>query len=73
LFAVGRQAGEIAGAARRGGLRAVEEILEVEKAAAAVLQFVRPGDVVLIKASRVAGLERVGEALRGKPAVIPGN
>jgi UDP-N-acetylmuramoyl-tripeptide--D-alanyl-D-alanine ligase len=26
---------------------------------------VRPGDVVLIKASRVAGLERIAEALRG--------
>jgi UDP-N-acetylmuramyl pentapeptide synthase len=31
----------------------------------AVRSFLKPGDVVLIKASRAARLERVAEALRG--------
>jgi UDP-N-acetylmuramoyl-tripeptide--D-alanyl-D-alanine ligase len=64
LFTVGREAGEIATAARRGGLQTVVEIPEVENAALAVQEFARPGDVVLIKASRAMRLERVAEALR---------
>lgn len=64
LFAVGRQAEEIATAARRGGLQTVVEIPEVEKAALAVREYARPGDVVLIKASRAMRLERISEALR---------
>jgi UDP-N-acetylmuramoyl-tripeptide--D-alanyl-D-alanine ligase len=63
LFTVGRQAGEIASAARRGGLRTVVEIPEVETAVLAVREFARPGDVVLIKASRAMRLERITEAL----------
>jgi len=66
LFTVGRQAGEIANAARRGGLRTVVEIPEVETAVQAVREFARPGDVVLIKASRAMRLERITEALRAK-------
>lgn len=65
LFTVGRQAGEIALAARHNGLETVVEIPEVENAALAVQEFARPGDVVLIKASRAMRLERVAEALRG--------
>ena len=61
---MGRQAGEIATAARRGGLRTVVEIPEVETAVRAVREFARPGDVVLIKASRSMRLERITEALR---------
>jgi UDP-N-acetylmuramoyl-tripeptide--D-alanyl-D-alanine ligase len=64
LFAVGRQAGEIANAARRGGLQTVVEIPEVELAARAVREYARPGDVVLIKASRAMRFERITEALR---------
>jgi UDP-N-acetylmuramoyl-tripeptide--D-alanyl-D-alanine ligase len=66
LFTVGQQAGEIATAARRGGLRTVVEIPEVETAVRAVQEFARPGDVVLIKASRAMRLERITEALRTK-------
>ena len=66
LFAVGEHAGEIASAARRGGLQTVTEIFEVENAARAVRAFARPGDVVLIKASRSMQLERITEALRGE-------
>ena len=64
LFTVGRQAAEIASAARRGGLRGVVETPEVETAVRAVRDFARPGDVVLVKASRAMRLERIAEALR---------
>ena len=36
-------------------------------AASAVASLVRPGDVVLVKASRGIGLEVVAEALEGAP------
>ena len=36
-------------------------------AAAAVKSLVQPGDVVLLKASRSTGLEKVGAALRAAP------
>jgi UDP-N-acetylmuramoyl-tripeptide--D-alanyl-D-alanine ligase len=42
----------------------VFEFIDVESAALAVKSFVKPGDVVLIKASRAARLERISEALR---------
>ena len=64
LFAVGKMAGELGGAARKAGLLRVTEIGEVEGAAAAVKEYLQPGDVVLLKASRSTRLERVGEALR---------
>jgi UDP-N-acetylmuramoyl-tripeptide--D-alanyl-D-alanine ligase len=35
----------------------------VDDAVALVRELLRPGDVVLVKASRAAGLERVAEAL----------
>jgi UDP-N-acetylmuramoyl-tripeptide--D-alanyl-D-alanine ligase len=73
LFTVGLQAGEIASAARRGGLHGVVEIPEVETAARAVRDFARPGDVVLVKASRAMRLERITEALRGELARKPAN
>lgn len=66
LFTVGRQAGEIATAARRNGLGAVVEIPEVETAVSAIREFARPGDVVLVKASRAMRLERITEALRAQ-------
>jgi UDP-N-acetylmuramoyl-tripeptide--D-alanyl-D-alanine ligase len=65
LFAIGRQASQIAEAARARGLKSVVEIAEVEPAAQAVKEFARPGDVVLVKASRSMRLERITEALRG--------
>jgi UDP-N-acetylmuramoyl-tripeptide--D-alanyl-D-alanine ligase len=60
-------------AARRIAVGAVREGVEPdrvtivdtgEEALAAVLRIARPGDVVLVKASRAVGLERVAEALR---------
>jgi UDP-N-acetylmuramoyl-tripeptide--D-alanyl-D-alanine ligase len=64
LFAIGQRAGDIAAAARKNGLKNVIEILEAEVAAHEVEQFVRPGDLVLVKASRSMRLERVTELLR---------
>jgi UDP-N-acetylmuramoyl-tripeptide--D-alanyl-D-alanine ligase len=64
LFAVGTRAAGIAAAAREGGLRNVVELLDVEDAARAVKDFARPGDAVLVKASRAMRLERITETLR---------
>lgn len=68
LFAVGTMAPVIARAARDSGLARVFEFADVETAATAVKRFVRQGDVVLLKASRLARLERIGEALRSRKA-----
>jgi UDP-N-acetylmuramoyl-tripeptide--D-alanyl-D-alanine ligase len=65
LVAVGRMAGLIARGAREAGLNRVLEIGEVEAAGAALKKFLKPGDVVLLKASRTTRLERVAEALCG--------
>ena len=64
LFAVGRMAAVVARGARAAGLTRILEFADVDSAAAAIKQFVKPGDLVLLKASRVARLERVGEWLR---------
>jgi UDP-N-acetylmuramoyl-tripeptide--D-alanyl-D-alanine ligase len=65
LFAVGKMAPVMARAARAAGLARVLEFADVEVAAVAIKQFVRDGDVLLLKASRVARLERIAERLRG--------
>ncbi len=67
LFAVGKMAGVMAGAAREAGLRAVDEFADAPAAAEAVKNFLKPGDVVLLKASRSSRLERLSEALRAGP------
>lgn len=64
LFAVGTMARVTAAAARAAGLPGTAEFDDVERAAGAVRDFVKAGDVVLLKASRVMRLERIGEALR---------
>jgi len=64
LVAVGKFARETAQAAEAAGLKEVSEFADVPGAAAAVKGLVQPGDVVLLKASRATGLEKVGEALR---------
>jgi UDP-N-acetylmuramoyl-tripeptide--D-alanyl-D-alanine ligase len=64
LFAVGAMGPVLARGAREAGLTRVFEFAEVEAAAAALCQFVRGGDLVLLKASRATRLERVSEALR---------
>lgn len=64
LFAVGKMAGHLAGAARAAGLSAVTEIAEVAGAGETVRSELLPGDLVLLKASRSTRLERVGEVIR---------
>ncbi len=64
LFAIGKMASVTANAARAAGLTRVMEFGELEPAARAVRRFVKPGDLVLLKASRAAKFERLAEALR---------
>jgi len=70
LFAVGRMASVTAQAAREAGLLRVMEFMDVDAAAGAVKNFVKPGDLLLLKASRVARLERISEMLRGVEAAL---
>jgi UDP-N-acetylmuramoyl-tripeptide--D-alanyl-D-alanine ligase len=67
FFAVGKMAGVMAGAAREAGLKSVDEFADPLAAADAVKNFLKPGDVVLLKASRSSRLERLSEALRDAP------
>ena len=64
LVAVGRFARDTIDAARAAGLIDAIECPDVNSASLLVKKLVRPGDTVLVKASRAAGLERVGQALR---------
>lgn len=64
LFAVGKMAPVMARGARNAGLNRVMEFADVATAALAVKQFVRDGDLLLLKASRASCLEQVGEQLR---------
>ncbi|HEU5071521.1 MAG TPA: UDP-N-acetylmuramoyl-tripeptide--D-alanyl-D-alanine ligase [Verrucomicrobiae bacterium] len=64
LIAVGKQARWTAEGARAAGLHRVLEFADVESAAGAVKNFLKPGDLLLLKASRAARLERITEQLR---------
>lgn len=64
LIAVGAMASVMARAARAAGLLRVFEFAEVESARAAIKRFFKPGDLVLLKASRATRLERVANVLR---------
>ena len=64
LFAIGKMAPVTAAAARGAGLNRVIEFADVESAADAVKNFLKAGDVVLLKASRVSRLERIAETLK---------
>jgi UDP-N-acetylmuramoyl-tripeptide--D-alanyl-D-alanine ligase len=63
LFAVGRMALVTGEAARQAGLGEVRELDDAEAAAELLARTVRPGDVILVKASRRARLERISETL----------
>ena len=68
LFAVGKMAPVTAKAARDSGLKRVIEFMDVEAAMKAVKQFLKAGDVVLLKASRTSRLERIAETLKSGKA-----
>jgi UDP-N-acetylmuramoyl-tripeptide--D-alanyl-D-alanine ligase len=63
LVTVGKMAETVAAAARDAGLASVAAFTEVEQAAEALRQFLRPGDVLLLKGSRASGLDKIGELL----------
>ena len=64
LFTVGANSAATARAARAAGLTRVIEFVDVEAALRAVKNFLKPGDVVLLKASRSSRLERIAEILK---------
>ena len=64
VVAVGPRAEGIAAGAREAGCT-VEEVDDGDAAASLIVAEMRDGDAVLVKASRVAGLERVAEAVVG--------
>jgi UDP-N-acetylmuramoyl-tripeptide--D-alanyl-D-alanine ligase len=66
LFAIGKMAPVMASAARAAGLTRVIEFTEVEAALPAMKNLLKPGDVVLLKASRSARLERIAEVLKAE-------
>jgi len=66
LFAVGQMAAVTAQAARDAELMRVFEFAEVEAAIKVLKSFLKPGDVVLLKASRVSRLERIAEMLKAE-------
>jgi UDP-N-acetylmuramoyl-tripeptide--D-alanyl-D-alanine ligase len=68
LFTVGAKSSLIAQGARDAGLVRVLEFIDVEPAADAVRKFLKPGDVLLLKASRSSRLERIAELLRDEGA-----
>lgn len=70
LFAVGKMASVMGRSAREAGLNRVLEFADVESAGSALKNFVKPGDLVLVKASRSSRLERVAEMLRGNECSI---
>lgn len=71
LIAVGSQARCVVEAARRAGMpaKAVFACTDSDEAAEAAQHIVRPGDVVLIKASRGLALERVAQRLAAASGV----
>jgi UDP-N-acetylmuramoyl-tripeptide--D-alanyl-D-alanine ligase len=68
LLTLGRWAGEVETGAVGRGLdpRAVKAFEDKEALTTALLEVLRPGDVVLVKASRAIGMEEVAQALEGR-------
>jgi len=74
LVVVGEEAGMIAAGARHEGVepQRLHSVGDVAQAVEVVRSAARPGDLVLVKASRVARLERVAHALLSTGQVLKG-
>jgi len=68
LFAVGKWSRVMAQSAREAGLNRAMEFEDAEAEGAALRTFLKKDDIVLLKASRAARLERIAEALQGGAA-----
>jgi UDP-N-acetylmuramoyl-tripeptide--D-alanyl-D-alanine ligase len=66
IFVIGKMASVTARAARGAGLNRVIEFADVEAAMTAVKNFLKAGDVVLLKASRASRLERIAAMLKSE-------
>jgi UDP-N-acetylmuramyl pentapeptide synthase len=66
MFVIGKMAPVTARAAREAGLNRVMEFADVEAAVKAVKDFLKAGDVVLLKASRASRLERIAGTLKSE-------
>jgi UDP-N-acetylmuramoyl-tripeptide--D-alanyl-D-alanine ligase len=64
LFTVGTMAETVANAAKSAGLKAVKDFADIEALGRAVKKYLKPNDVILMKASRSMRMERLGEMLR---------
>jgi UDP-N-acetylmuramoyl-tripeptide--D-alanyl-D-alanine ligase len=64
LFAVGKMSGHMADAATRSGLKDVSPYPDASSVGEALKIFLKPGDVLLLKASRSSRLERVMEIFK---------
>jgi UDP-N-acetylmuramoyl-tripeptide--D-alanyl-D-alanine ligase len=71
VVAVGTGARALAAGARAAGAREVVEVADAAAAAELLAREAGPGDVVLVKASRVVGLDAVAAALRVQLADHP--
>ncbi|HEY0457236.1 MAG TPA: UDP-N-acetylmuramoyl-tripeptide--D-alanyl-D-alanine ligase [Verrucomicrobiae bacterium] len=65
LIAVGHWAEETVFAARAAGLQQAEARVDIASGTAFLQTIIRSGDVILLKASRAAGFEKISQALGG--------
>ncbi|HEY7001079.1 MAG TPA: UDP-N-acetylmuramoyl-tripeptide--D-alanyl-D-alanine ligase [Candidatus Udaeobacter sp.] len=70
LIAIGNVAATIADAAKRAGLEKSSTVSSTTEAAELLAELVAPGDLVLIKGSRLARTEQVIEAFRNSQSAI---
>jgi UDP-N-acetylmuramoyl-tripeptide--D-alanyl-D-alanine ligase len=75
LVCVGELAARVGRAAERAGLAAdaISTLADAAEAAAEAAGIVRPGDLVLVKGSRVMGMERIATVLQAQGAASPGS
>ena len=66
VITVGESAGWIAEAAEKSGVARIIRTADAEEAARVLGDIAKPGDTVLVKASRSARLERIVQAMEGR-------